>query len=136
MRPNIRTQGIPMWITVLTGLFAIFSTSLGVMGLIDPTTAMGYSPGAEDLAAGWAGRNAGIGLAMGLTIFLRQSAAYAVVYLAAICREIGDSFGIIGSDVNAGSLAGLGVFILLDVIIFVTCLKAALHVRHMGEAGR
>lgn len=132
---NIRTQGIPLWITILTGLFAILSTSLGIMGLLDPSTVMGYSPGANDLAAGWAGRNAGIGLAMGLALYLRQSAAYAVVYLAAICREIGDSFGILGSDMSVGAGVGLGIFVLLDVSIFVICLNAASKARRMETSG-
>ena len=127
MRPSFRVDGIPIWITYVTGLLAIFSTFLGVMGLIDPTTVMGYFKGADHLASAWAGRNAGIGLAMAIAFYLRDPAAYAAVFMAAIFREIGDSFSI--SYINAVGVTGLGVFLLFDIIAFALSFRVALKAR-------
>lgn len=132
MKPGFRVEGLPIWVTYLTGLLAVFSTVLGIMGLIDPTTVMGYSAGAEHLASGWAGRNAGIGLAMAVAFFLRNPAAYAAVYVAAVCREVGDSFSL--SSANVAGVVVLGVFLLWDVIALVLSFRAALGARARERA--
>ena len=129
MRVTFRVIGIPIWVTYIVGLFGIFSTTLGIMGLIDHTTVMGYFKGADSLAAAWAGRNAGIGLAMVVAFYLRDSAAYAATFLAAVFREIGDSYNIFAGNVTTAPLIGMSLFLLVDISCFALSLRAALKQR-------
>ena len=130
MTTSFRVSGVPIWITYLTAFFAVFSTSLGLLGLIDPATVMNYLDGADNLALAWAGRNAGIGLAMAIAFYLRSAAAYAAVYVAATFREIGDAFGIFAGDINLVGIIGIGLFLALDIGIFVVCFRSALRARN------
>ncbi len=130
---RVRVVGIPLWVTVFAGFIAILSTTIGILGLIDPTKVLGYFEGADRLAVTWAGRNAGLGLAMAIAFYLRNSAAYAAAFIGSVFREIGDLLSLLAGEFSIGGLIGIGVFLLLDVSAFVLSIRAALKSRTTGS---
>jgi len=123
---RVRVPGIALWVTIFAGFIAILSTTLGLRGLIDPTTALGYFEGADNLAVTWAGRNAGLGLAMAVAFLLRNPAAYATAFMGSIFREVGDLIAFLNGPFSIGGLIGIGIFLLLDIAAFALSLRAAL----------
>jgi hypothetical protein len=129
---TFRAPGIPLWVTVVIAAFAIFSTTFGVVALINPKLALGYVDGADAIALGWAGRNAGIGLAMAAAFFLRNASAYAVTFLAGIMRELGDGLSMLSGDVGTGGVVVLVVILAIEVSCLTLSLRAA---RQTSPAG-
>jgi len=116
----MRTQklapvGVPMAVTLYAALPAVIGLYLGLVGLVDPTKAVGYQPGAEMIAGAWAGRTLGLALIMALAIWMRNAAAYALAFLGSACREFGDVVGALNAGLG-GTLAVLLVFLLLDLV--------------------
>jgi hypothetical protein len=135
MRMTFRVAGVPIWVTYVIGLFAIFSSTLGIVSLLNPSMALGYIAGADSLASGWAGRNAGIGLAMAVAFYFREPAAYAATFVAAIFREIGDSYHLFAGDITMPALIGVSLFLLTDISCFMLSLRAALKQRKAAFRG-
>jgi len=129
---RFRVAGIPLWVTIYVGFFMIFSTVLGVRALIDPTTALGYVPGAEGMGLAWGGRNAGIGLAQVVAFFTRSPAAYAAVFLACTLREIGDLLSSLAGPPSTEYIA-IGVLAVVEFIAFLLSLRAAIKAKTRAE---
>ncbi len=118
----IRAAGIPIWVTVIVTLVGVMGTFLGVMAMIDPTSAIGYIQGADSLAITWGGRNAGLGVALLVAVFLRNANGYTVAIAASLFREISDLMG-------GGFSIGIAIFLLLEIVLFVISLRAAIQTR-------
>ncbi len=82
----IKAQGVPLVITGFAILMGIGGTLIGVSALADPSSALNFVDGAEDLATSWAGRNLGLGIAMLVAVALRSSGACAAAFAGAVCR--------------------------------------------------
>jgi hypothetical protein len=119
----IRANGIPLWITIVALLIGLLGTAIGIMALLDPTAAFGYIDGADSIARTWAGRNAGLGVALLVAVALRNANGYAVAFAGSIMREISDILDILNGGV--GTLAVIGAFLLVDVICFGISVRAA-----------
>lgn len=118
----IRTEGIPIWVTIIAVLIGLLGTTLGIMAMLDPTSAVGYIAGADGLALTWAGRNAGLGVALLVAVYLRNANGYAAALAGSLFREL--------SDLLSGGFAiGLAIFMLVEVVCFVISLRAALRTR-------
>ena len=120
---QLKPQGIPIFVTVYGGILALIGIYLGIAGLFDPTTAVGYVEGGDMIAGAWAGRTLGLALATALALWFRTVQAYTLVFMASVCREGGDVVGALNSGSN-GILTALLVFLALDVICFVLSLRA------------
>ncbi len=128
----IRAKGIPFIITIFAILVGLGGTFLGVQAIIDPSTAIGYVNGADSLAVTWAGRNAGLGIALLVAVFLRNPTGYAVAFAGSIFREISD---ILDSATNGGGLViGLTVFMIIEIICFVISLRASMQTKEVKAA--
>jgi hypothetical protein len=119
---QFKPEGIPILVTLYGGILALIGIYLGVVGLIDPTTAVGYVEGGDMIAGAWAGRTLGLALATAAALWFRTVQAYTIVFLASVCREGGDVVGALNSGSN-GILTALLIFLALDVI----CLILSLH---------
>ena len=120
---QFKPEGIPMLVTLYGGILALIGIYLGVVGLIDPTTAVGYVEGGDMIAGAWAGRTLGLALATAVALWFRTVQAYTIVFLASVCREGGDVVGALNSGSN-GILTALLIFLALDVICLILSLRA------------
>lgn len=113
----MKTQGIPLWVSIITLLIGLLGTALGVMAFFEPSTALGYIEGADALAITWAGRNLGLGLALLMAVFFKSRAGYVIALGASLFREISDM-------VATGFSYALAIFLLIEVICFLMSVKA------------
>lgn len=120
----IRANGVPIWVTILIAVVGIAGTALGVSALLDPSAAMGYIDGADALGLSWGGRNTGLGVALIVAVLLRNANGYAVALSGSIFRELSDVIGAWPDQL--GTAIGLGVFLLVEVVCFIICVRAAL----------
>jgi hypothetical protein len=120
---QFKPEGIPILVTLYGGILALIGIYLGVVGLIDPTTAVGYVEGGDMIAGAWAGRTLGLALATAAALWFRTVQAYTIVFLASVCREGGDVVGALNSGSN-GILTALLIFLALDVICLILSLRA------------
>jgi hypothetical protein len=120
---QFKPEGIPMLVTLYGGILALIGIYLGVVGLIDPTTAVGYVEGGDMIAGAWAGRTLGLALATAAPLWFRTVQAYTIVFLASVCPEGGDVVGALNSGSN-GILTALLIFLALDVICLILSLRA------------
>jgi len=119
----IRAKGIPVWVTIIAVLLGLFSTAIGVGVMLNHSLVLGNIAGADSLAITWAGRNAGLGIALLVAVYLRNANGYAAVFAGSILREVSDIFSFLP---NGGATIGLGIFFLLvDIVCFVISLRAA-----------
>lgn len=121
-----KPAGIPFVVTAYGAFIAIIGMVLGISGLIDPTSAVGYVEGADVIAGAWAGRTLGLGLALALALWFKTAQAYVIVFLASVCREGGDIVGAVNQG-GTGTIPMLAAFIVLDVICLVLSVRALLH---------
>ncbi|MEM7032441.1 MAG: hypothetical protein AAF629_23010 [Chloroflexota bacterium] len=115
----IRAEGIPIWVTIIVALIGVMGTALGIMAMLDPTSAIGYVAGADGLALTWAGRNAGLGVALLIAVYLRNASGYAAAIAGSLFRELSDLM-------SGGFVVGLAIFMLVEVVCFVISMRAAL----------
>lgn len=112
----IRANGVPLAITIFAILMGLGGTVIGISSLADPSSALNFVDGADDLATSWAGRNLGLGVAMLVAVLVRQAGAYAAVFAGAICREL--------SDVLVEFNVAFFVVMLIEVVCLAWCLRA------------
>ena len=118
----IRAEGIPIWVTIIAALIGLLGTTLGIMAMLDPTSAIGYVAGADSFALTWGGRNAGLGVALLVAVYLRNANGYAAALAGSLFRELSDLLA-------GGFIVGLAIFMLVEVACFVISLRAALNNR-------
>lgn len=120
---QLKPAGIPFVVTVYGAILALIGTYLGVNGLLDPSTAVGYVEGADMIAGAWSGRTLGLALATALALWFRTATAYTLVFLGSVCREGGDVIGALSAG-ETGVVAPLLVFLALDIIGLMFSLRA------------
>lgn len=89
---RFRTNGVPLWVTVVALVIGVFSTLAGLAITVDPTIM-----DIEDTVVGrqWGGRNIGLGVALLVAVVLRDARAYLAGFAAGLFRDIGDLAGAI-----------------------------------------
>lgn len=112
----IKAEGVPIAITIFGILMGLGGTIIGITALADPTSAVNFIDGADDLATSWAGRNLGLGLAMLIAVALRQAGAYAAAFAGGVAREL--------SDVMVEFNAAFFVIMVLEIACVVWCARA------------
>ncbi len=120
---NLKPEGIPLFVMIYGGILALIGIYLGITGLVDPTTAVGYVDGGDMIAGAWAGRTLGMALVTVLAIWFRTPQAYVLVFLGSVCREGGDVIGAINTG-SSSTLMVLLVFLALDVICLILSVRA------------
>lgn len=83
----IKTENIPIWVTLLAIIFALSAAGLGIMSLLGPV------PDAPQITAYLGGRSFGIGVVFAVAVMLKSPATYIAAFIAGAAREIGDIFG-------------------------------------------
>lgn len=83
----IKTENIPLWVTLLAIIFALSAMGLGIMSLLGPV------PEAPQITPYLGGRSFGVGIAFAVAVLLKSPATYVAAFLAGAAREIGDVFG-------------------------------------------
>ena len=121
----MKTEHIPLWVTVVAALLGIYCTLIGVIGLFDPTSVPEFVTGADNLGTAWAGRMAGTGVALLLAIVLRSAAGYAIAFAAGIFREVGDAIVAASETSDGFPLIVVIVFLVVDIAAFVVSIKGA-----------
>jgi hypothetical protein len=84
---QIRTNGVPAWVTGVALFIGVFSVLAGVAIMIDPSIM-----DIDDTVVGrqWGGRNIGLGVALLVAVLLREARAYIVAFAAGLFRDVGD----------------------------------------------
>ena len=84
---QIRTNGVPAWVTGVALFIGVFSALAGVAIMIDPSIM-----DIDDTVVGrqWGGRNIGIGVALLVAVVLREAHAYVAAFAAGLFRDVGD----------------------------------------------
>ena len=119
----IRAKDVPIVITFLAILVGLGGTFLGLQALFNPSSAIGYIDGSELISVSWAGRNAGLGVALLLAVIMRHAAGYTVAFGASIFREISDVMA--NTSYGDGFPVEFAIFMLIEIVAFVICLRAA-----------
>ena len=122
----IKAEGVHIAITVFAILMGVGGTVIGISALADPTSAVNFVAGADDLATSWAGRNMGLGIAMLVAVAMRHAAGYAAAFAGAICREL--------SDVIVEFNVAFFVIMLIEIVCLGICARAALKQRSAATA--
>ncbi|MEM7268933.1 MAG: hypothetical protein AAF401_06740 [Pseudomonadota bacterium] len=130
----MKADGIPFWMTVFGALLAMGATAMGVVGVAAPWFVPNYiqGVGVEELARGWGARQAGVGLAMALAIYIRHAAAYAAAFFAGVVRDVADVATMLVGDIWLPGLFVLFVILVLELVCFATALRVA-EKRHMHK---
>ena len=115
--------GIPFFVTAYGAVLFSAGSLLGLGAFINPSSAIGYVEGAVQISGGWAGRTFGMALVQGLSLYLKTPEAYALGFLNAFCRELGDVFGAVAAG-ETGAIPMLGAFLLLDTICLGFSIKS------------
>ena len=118
----IRAEGIPIWVTLIVTFVGFVGTALGIMAMLDPTSAIGYIAGADSLGLTWGGRNAGLGVALLIAVYLRNASGYAAAIAGSLFRELSDLL-------SGGFVIGIAIFMLVEIVCFVISIRAALKTR-------
>jgi ABC-type polysaccharide/polyol phosphate export permease len=114
----MRVPGVPFWVTIFALILACGGAIVGIL-------AYAHSPLAT-WNPSWGGRTLGLALGMALAIWLRAPAGYAVAFLGALFRDIGDLWRIIETPLpDLGLMGWLVILILLEAFAFVASFKAA-----------
>lgn len=104
----IKTDNIPLWVSLLAIIFALSAMGLGIMSLLGPV------PDAPQITAFLGGRSFGIGLVFALAVLLKSPATYIAAFVAGAAREIGDIFGELSNAMpSMGTVAAEAAFALL-----------------------
>ncbi len=122
----IKAEGVHIAITLFAILMGLGGTIIGIGALVDPTSAVNFIDGADDLATSWAGRNLGLGIAMLVAVALRHAAGYAAAFAGAICREL--------SDVIVEFNAAFFAIMVIEVVCLAICVRAVVSMRGAATA--
>ena len=118
-------DGILFFVAVFGALVAILGTLLGVRGLLNRPSAVGFIENAEMLAGAWAGRTLGLGLITAFALWLRTPQAYTMAFLGCSIREFGDIVGAFNSG-QTNLLPVLFGFFVMDVLCLLLSVRALL----------
>ncbi|MGL1920532.1 MAG: hypothetical protein OCD03_05870 [Hyphomicrobiales bacterium] len=83
----IKTENIPLWVTLLAIIFALSAMGLGIMSLLGPV------PEAPQITPYLGGRSFGVGIVFAVAVLLKSPTTYIAAFIAGAAREIGDVFG-------------------------------------------
>jgi hypothetical protein len=125
---NLKPAGIPLFVTAYGALLAVMGIALGVMGLLNPASAVGFIENAEMLAGAWAGRTLGLGLITAFALWFRSAPAYVMAFVGCCFREFGDVVGAINSG-SSGMVAVLLGFLAVDIICLILSARAMMMQR-------
>jgi len=120
---KLKPVGIPILVTLYGALLAVLGIVLGINGLLNPASAVGFVDNAEMLAGAWSGRTLGLGLITAIALWMRSAPAYVMAFLGCSVREFGDIVGAINSDSTSLIPVLLGFFI-VDVICLIFSVRA------------
>ena len=112
----IKADGVPLVMTLFAILMGVGGTIIGISSLADPTSAVNFVEGADDLATSWAGRNLGLGIAMLVAVAMRQAGAYAAAFAGAVFREL--------TDVMVEFNPAFFVIMLIEIVCLAWCARA------------
>lgn len=115
----LRTQDLPIWVTIFAILVFIFSSITGMVVLF------GLQEEMDPLInKSWAGRHFGLGLALGLAVLLKSPSAYLVALMGGVVRDFGDLLAELNQDSLSGSINGILLFLILGILAVIETIKA------------
>ena len=79
----LKTDGIPLWVTIFALLVVLTSGGLGLMALADMDIG-------QDVAASWGGRSLGLGLVMAMAVFMKSTILFVAAFAGGLARDAGD----------------------------------------------
>ena len=120
---SVKPDGIPFFVALFGALVAILGIALGITGLLNPASAVGFIENAEMLAGAWAGRTLALGLITAFALWLRTPQAYTMAFLGCSIREFGDIVGAFNSG-QTGLLPVLFGFFVVDVLCLFLSVRA------------
>jgi len=124
----LKTDGIPMWVTIFALLVCLIGCALGLIAMIGQNL-----PGMDQaMSISWGGRTLGLGLATGVAVFIKSPIAYIAVFVAGLGRELGDLLGELSkSEPNFGVVVFIGLFMIAGLVGIISANKA----RNLQVAG-
>ena len=115
----IKTENIPIWITLLAIIFALSAMGLGIMSLFGPM------PEAAQITPYLGGRSFGLGLVFAIAVLLKSQVTYIAAFIAGAAREIGDIFGEhTNSTPSMGTIAAEAGFAIVCLLASYLAFKA------------
>lgn len=127
----IKAEGVPLVITIFLILMGVGGTVIGIQAIADPTAAIDFVPGADDIGTAWGGRNLGLGLAALAAVAMRNVNGYVVALVGGICRELSD---VIVSVSDGGSLnVPFAVIMVVEIGFLALCVMNAIKLRTEAE---
>lgn len=109
----LRTENIPLWVTLLALIFAFSAMALGIMSLLGPV------PEAPQITPFLGGRSFGMGLVFAVAVLFKSPVTYIAAFIAGAAREIGDVFGELTTAMPSMSTVAI------ELGIAMVCLFAA-----------
>lgn len=122
---TIKTNEIPLWVTIIAIVLGLYCTATGIMGLVDASSVTDFVAGADNLAVSWAGRMAGTGIVLVLAVLLRNAHAYTVAFAAAIFRELGDLIAALSGTAEGMPLIVVLIVLVIDIVAFGIAFRAS-----------
>ena len=82
----LKTDGIPLWVTLFVVVTVILGLGLGVMAFLGV---------AQDssMTGPWGGRSVGLGVVAALAVLMKSPATYVAALAGGVCRDVGDLVG-------------------------------------------
>ena len=110
MRMMLKTDGIPMWVTLFALIVLVFGCVLGLTAMLG----RGMDP---LMSVPWGGRHLGLGFAAGAAVLLKSPTAYIAAFIGGASRDVGDLIAELGkSEPSAGILIGILVFLIPGIL--------------------
>ncbi|MEE8387426.1 MAG: hypothetical protein V3R65_02525 [Acidiferrobacterales bacterium] len=121
MKNMLKTNGIPMWVTIFALIAFAMGCATGLMGIFS----QGMEGINESMSISWGGRSFGLGLAAGVAVFLKNSNAYIVAFVGSVSRDIGDLIAHMDkTEPSIGVIIGILVFLIPGIVDIVIANKA------------
>ena len=120
---SLKPDGIPFFVTLFGALLAVLGIVLGINGLFNPASAVGFIENAEMLAGAWAGRTLGLGLITAIALWVRTPQVYTIAFLGCSIREFGDVVGAVNSG-QTDLIPVLSAFLVVDVLCLLLSVRA------------
>jgi hypothetical protein len=79
----LKTDGIPLWVTIFALLVVLTSGGLGLMALA------GMDVG-QDVGDSWGGRSLGLGLVAAMAVIMKSPILYVAAFAGGLARDAGD----------------------------------------------
>ncbi len=114
----LKTDGIPLWVTIFALLVVLTSGGLGLMALADMDIG-------QDVAASWGGRSLGLGLVMAMAVWMKSPIVYVAGFAGGLARDIGDLIQELGKAENSAPVVALiALFIIAGTFGLLAANKA------------